>query len=76
MNNTKKSRYVIYLEFMQPCSPEHIENQFRYAVEKRILPPFKELMIGIDHKNMRPINTSDITVPMVITDSKELKENV
>lgn len=70
MSNTKKSRYVLYIEFMQPHNPEHIENQIRYAIDQKILPPMTELMVGIDHKNMKPISF----VPLVITDLKELDE--
>lgn len=73
MNGTKKSRYVIYVEFMQPQIPEHIENQIRYSVEKKIIPPIREIMIGIDHKNMKP-NTNDIPTPFVITNIDEVKE--
>lgn len=73
MNNTRKSRYVIYIEFMQPQIPEHIENQIRYSIEKKIIPPIREIMIGIDHKNMKP-NTIDIPIPLIVTDINELKE--
>jgi hypothetical protein len=55
---------------MQPHNPEHIENQIRYAIDQKILPPMRELMVGIDHKNMKPISF----VPLVITDLKELDE--
>lgn len=72
MSNTKKSRYVIYIEFMQPQNPEHIENQIRYSIDKKIIPPIRELMIGIDHKNMKQ-SASDISLPLVITDVDELK---
>jgi len=68
VNNTKKSRYVIYIEFMHPYAPEHIENQIRYAMEQKILPPMRELMVGIDYKNMKPISS----VPLVITSIKDL----
>jgi len=70
MSNTKKSRYVMYIEFMQPHNPEHIENQIRYAVDQKIFPPMRELMIGIDYKNMKPISS----VPLVITDIRELED--
>lgn len=70
MSNIRKSRYVLYIEFMQPQNPEQIENQLRYAIERKILPPMRELMIGIDYKNMKPISQ----VPMVITDIKEIED--
>lgn len=60
----------MYIEFMQPHNPEHIENQIRYAVDQKILPPMRELMVGINHKNMKPI----LTVPLVITDIGELED--
>lgn len=68
--NTKKSRYVLYIEFMQPHNPEHIENQIRYAMDKKIIPPVRELMIGIDYKNMKPISQ----VPLVITNISEIED--
>lgn len=74
MSNTKKNRYVIYIEFMQPQNPEHIENQIRYSIDKKIIPPIRELMVGIDHKNMRQMSVADLPLPLVITDVSDLKE--
>jgi hypothetical protein len=55
---------------MQPHNPEHIENQIRYAMDKKIIPPVRELMIGIDYKNMKPISQ----VPLVITNISEIED--
>lgn len=70
--NVKKSRYVIYIEFMQPQNPEHIEHQIRYAVDNRIIPFIREMMIGIDYRNMKPVN--DVSVPLIITNDDLEKE--
>jgi hypothetical protein len=69
MMNLKKSKMIISIEFFESQKPEQIENQLRYAVEKKIIPPFRDLDIMIDYKNLRQIPST----PLIIN-REELKE--
>lgn len=62
----KKSRIVIYLEFMQPQNPSELDNHIRNMINGKHFPPVREMLIGIDYKNLRQIDISDISSPLVL----------
>ena len=62
MMGIKKSKMVLTIEFFESQQPEHIENQLRYAVEKKIIPPFRNLDIMIDYKNLKHMPS----IPLII----------
>jgi hypothetical protein len=62
----KKSRIVIYLEFMQPQNPSELDNHIRSMINNKHFPPVREMLIGIDYKNLRQIDISDISSPLIL----------
>lgn len=70
MSNIKKSRVLLYIEFMKPQNLEYLENDLRVMVKKKNFPAFRTLMIGCDFKGLRQKSKYD-NIPLVNIENEE-----
>lgn len=59
---TKKSRMLIYLEFHKPQEPEEVEQRLRQLASNDLFFTFRNLMVGIDHKNLKVITPMTVAI--------------
>lgn len=65
----KKSRAIVYIEFFQPQNMMILEDKLRRLQKDGYLPPFRQLTVMVDHKNLK--NILSITKhPLVIKDDE------
>jgi hypothetical protein len=58
----RKSRVTIYMEFFEPQNTEWLENRIRELAREKKLPPFNELSVMIDHKNLKRVSDKPLVI--------------
>lgn len=63
MSNLKKSRVLLYIEFFHSQNLEEFEEKIRKLSSQKKFPPFRNIIVGCDYKNLKRIPNTPMVLP-------------